>query len=243
MNEEDKVKESLEFCEDIYTYYEKKEEDENLYSQYNKAAQWKEHPVSYTEKYSERKRMEQEEDASEEADKRNFYHKEILPILICVVVAFAVAKLLSTFVIQITVVHGDSMEATVSDKDKLFVGKLNYLNKKPERFDVIVFSKGKKANLIKRVIGLPGEKVEIKEGIIFIDGKRLKENYGLDPINPESEPVEMELSEDEYFVLGDNRLVSLDSRYSAIGAVKEDEIIGKVLVRVYPLNKMRVISK
>nr|WP_297934630.1 signal peptidase I [uncultured Lachnoclostridium sp.] len=243
MNEEDKVKESLEFCEDIYTYYEKKGEDEHLYSQYNKATQWKEEPVSYTEKYSEMKKIEQEEDASEEAEKQNFYYKEILPIILCVVVAFAVAKLLSAFVIQITVVHGDSMEATVSDKDKLFVGKLSYLNKKPERFDVIVFTKGDKTNLIKRVIGLPGEKVEIKKGVIYIDGKRLKEHYGLDPINPESEPLKMELKADEYFVLGDNRSVSLDSRYSSIGAIREDEIIGKALVRVYPLNKMCVISK
>lgn len=243
MNEEDRVKESLEFCKDIYTYYEKKEEDENLYSQYNKAKKWKEEPVSYAKKYAEMKKIEQEEDASEEEDKQNFYHKEILPILICVVVAFAAAKLLSAFVIQITVVHGDSMETTLSDKDKLFVGKLNYHTKKPERFDVIVFSKGDKTNLIKRVIGLPGERVEIKKGIIYIDGKRLKEDYGLDPINPESEPLDMKLSEEEYFVLGDNRSVSLDSRYVSIGAVKEDEIIGKALVRVYPLNKICVISK
>lgn len=244
MNKEEEIRESLEFCEEIYTYYEKRDGGENFYSKYKK-----------DKTFSVEKRPDSallavtqmhEEDAKEEKpeEKESFgslLKSSVLPIVICVLISFVTAKLLTIYVVQITVVHGESMEKAVSDGDKLIVGKLSYLKKEPERFDMIVFAKEDKVHLIKRIIGLPGELVEIKEGIIYIDGKRLSEDYGLDPINPDADPVEMKLQKDEYFVLGDNRKVSLDSRYETVGAVKKSELIGKALVRIYPLRKMGAI--
>lgn len=246
MNKEDEIRESLEFCKDIYVYYENEDANEIVFAPYDKKKEridGEKEPVSFTERYVEAKRVEQEEDAREEEGKRNFYRTELMPVILCMVAAFIAAKILSMYVVQITVVHGDSMEATVSNGDKLIVGKLNYDFAAPERYDVLVFQKKEDENLIKRVIGLPGEKVEIKKGNIYINDRELVEEYGLDPINREAEPVELKLGEDEYFVLGDNRLKSLDSRYPAIGPVHRKEIIGKVLLRVFPLQKKHIILK
>ena len=168
--------------------------------------------------------------------------RELRYLLLCLLIAFATAKLLSTFVIQFTLVHGNSMEPTVLESDFLLVGKLHYHFRDPERFEVIVLSKDGKRDLIKRVIGLPGENVRIEKGDIYINGEILHENYGLDPMDPKAEPVEITLASDEFFVLGDNRLVSLDSRFSSVGPVKRSEILGKALVRVYPFHKISKIA-
>lgn len=250
MSKDEEIKESLEFCNDIYRFYET-EKEVNLYSQFKRKEQENSsYKNTETSSPKERKILGEEQDdldddiedeELEEEEKMNFYRKELFPVLVCVILAFFTAKIISTYVIQITIVHGNSMEATVSDDDKLLVSKLNYKLEKPKRFDVIVFSKQKDQNLIKRVIGLPGEKVEIKEGIIYIDGEKLEENYGLNPLNPEADPVEMQLNKDEYFVLGDNRSVSLDSRFGAVGAVKKSEIIGEALIRLYPFNKIQCL--
>ncbi|SET57787.1 signal peptidase I [[Clostridium] polysaccharolyticum] len=254
MSKEDEIRESLELCEDIYVYYEKKEEETGFDSQYKKKEtvypDRKPGQLSGSEsdsvpeeqpKLKNHKNVGDEEEEGEAQEKRNFYRREILPVLLCIAIAFAGAKLVSSFLIQITVVQGDSMEATVSDGDKLFVGKLAYKIHGPKRFDVIVFQNKREGNLIKRVIGLPGEKVQIADGIISINGIVLSEDYGFEPMNPDAEPVDMELGEGEYFVLGDNRTVSLDSRNMAIGAVKESEIIGKALIRIYPFKEIRII--
>lgn len=253
MKKDEEIKESLEFCKDIYLFYENGEE-KSLYPKY-KGKEYSDSSEKTVMESGEQKRNQEEDEEEEETEesedneeeeieeeeKKNFYKTQILPVLICIILAFVSAKLLSSYVVQITIVHGDSMESTVSNDDKLLVGKLNYRISNPKRFDVIVFSKEKDQNLIKRIIGLPGEKVVIKDGVIYIDEEVLDEDYGLDPINKESEPVEMKLGKDEYFVLGDNRSVSLDSRYGAIGAVKKDEIIGEVLMRIYPFNKMNLL--
>lgn len=244
MNKNEEIKESIEFCKDIYIYYEPQEQDKHYYMEY--PAYRKEIPpvgipaehFETEDSVDETKVPVQEKSAEYQEYKRQFLH-----VLLCIVLAFAAAKLVSSKLIQITTVHGDSMEATVSDGDRLLVDKINYRFEEPKRFDVIVFTKDGEVNLIKRVIGLPEEKVEIKDGIIYIDGIELEEQYGLDPMNPEAEPVEMQLGEDEYFVLGDNRLVSLDSRYPSVSAIEKDEIIGKAIVRIFPLNRMRSLTE
>ncbi len=245
MNKEDEIRESLEFCRDIYMYYEK-EDDERFWYPYSVSKSDNEsdkpEPISLAKQYTESKRIEEEEDAYEEEGKRNFYRHELLPVIMCILFAFLAAKLISTYVIQVTIVHGDSMESTVSNKDKLAVSKVNYCFVAPKRFDIIVFSKDKEENFIKRIIGLPGEKVEIRKGVIYINGKELVEEFGLEPISPESESLEIQLKKGEYFVLGDNRKVSLDSRYAAIGPVRRKEIVGKVLFRLYPVDKKHIIS-
>ena len=115
----------------------------------------------------------------------------------------------------------------------------------PERFDIIVFPFQYQSNTyyIKRIIGLPGETVYINDaGEIYINGKLLEEDYGLDTIqNPglASEPIT--LGEDEYFVMGDNRNNSSDSRDPSVGILKRKDLLGRAWVRIYPFDKVGVI--
>ena len=155
-----------------------------------------------------------------------------------------------TFIGQRTLVSGDSMETTLSDGDNLIVDKISYRFKDPERFDIIVFpfhyDYSKETYYIKRIIGLPGETVHIDEdGTIYINGKTLKESYGnliieADRRGVAAEPVT--LGDDEYFVLGDNRNNSSDSRMEMVGNIKRSEIIGRAWVRIWPFNKLGVLK-
>lgn len=239
MNKEREIKESLEFCKDIYVYYETDHQEKKIQDH-------KERIRKYTEAVNEQAAsnvagFEEQDMVESKAEYRSFM-KEIIRVVLCLVLAFATTTFLSTYVVQVTSVQGDSMEATVSEGDKLLVNKLLYHGRNPERFDVIVFSRDDGTKLIKRIIGLPGEKVEIKKGKILVDDVILKEHYGLEEMNPKEKPMMMQLGNDEYFVLGDNRGVSLDSRYSSVGAVKFEDIIGKVSVRIYPFSQMCVIE-
>lgn len=200
--------------------------------------------------------VEKEKDSEEKVeDKNKPLSKKILSgitelflyIVIAVVCIFVIPK----YVIQRTEVSGPSMESTLHDEDSIMVEKVSYRFGKPSRFDIIVFyhffdedNQDKKDEnaydlYVKRIIGLPGETVQIVGETILINGKPLEENYGKDPINYQGvaeEPIV--LGEDEYFVLGDNREVSQDSRYEEVGNIKKDQIVGKAWVRVYPFNKM-----
>lgn len=145
------------------------------------------------------------------------------------------------YVIQRTIVDGTSMENSLQHKDNLLVEKVSYRFTDPDRFDVVVFyPHGKEAEdyYIKRVIGLPGETIQIIGETIYIDGEVLEEDYGKDPITYSGIAEEpLTLGEDEYFLIGDNRTVSEDSRYENIGPVTKDKIAGKAIVRIYPFSK------
>ena len=145
--------------------------------------------------------------------------------------------LLITFVVQRADVYGHSMEPTLKDGDILLVDKLSYRFSDPRRYDIIVFSyryqKGR--YYTKRIIGLPGETVQIQDGAVFIDGKPLEDDISSESIEKArraSEPVV--LGEDEYFVLGDNRNFSSDSRDTDVGNVKRRDIIGRIWLKVWP---------
>ena len=171
---------------------------------------------------------------------------EILSLLLYIVVVFGICFLIITFVGQRSKVSGSSMEPTLSDGDNLIVDKISYRIHDPQRFDIIIFPYQYQENTyyIKRIIGLPGETVYINDaGEIYINGKLLEEDYGLDTIqNPglASEPIT--LGEDEYFVMGDNRNNSTDSRFASVGEIRRQNIIGKAWVRIYPFNKITVIK-
>ena len=138
------------------------------------------------------------------------------------------------------------MEPTLSDGDNLLVDKISYRFSEPERFDIIVFPfrYAEKTYYIKRIIGLPGETVYIDdEGQIFINGELLTESYGKEVITDPGTAYEMlTLGDDEYFVLGDNRNNSSDSRDPVVGNIHRDELIGKAWMRIYPFNKMGMIK-
>ena len=149
--------------------------------------------------------------------------------------------LLITFVVQRTVVEGESMESTLSDGDNLLVEKLSYRVHHPRRFDVIVFpySKESRTYYVKRIIGMPGETVFINEhGDIFINDQLLEEDYGEEVMrNPGLAGNTVYLKSNEYFVLGDNRNHSADSRDPSVGNVTADKIVGRAAFRTYPFSK------
>lgn len=167
------------------------------------------------------------------------WKKEILSWVFYIGFVVIITWFILTFVGQRTVVDGRSMNATLNDGDNLIVEKLSYRFGDPERFDIIVFAPyDTKEYYIKRIIGLPGETVRIdEEGKIYVNGELLEENYGLETIkNPGRAIEEVTLGEEEYFVLGDNRNNSIDSRADAVGNVKRSSIIGKAWVRIWPLQ-------
>lgn len=173
--------------------------------------------------------------------------KEILSTSIYLLLVVAVSFLLIKYVGQRTEVIGSSMETTLSDQDNLILDKISYRIHEPERFDIIVFPfrNGENKSYIKRIIGLPGETVRIDtNGTIYIDDVELIESYGREVINNPGNAInEITLGTDEYFVLGDNRNNSEDSRFSDVGAVHKGEIIGKAWLRIYPFNQIGLVDK
>jgi signal peptidase I len=172
--------------------------------------------------------------------------KEILSTSIYLLVVLCVAYLIVTYVGQRTQVSGHSMENTLSDNDHLLVDKLSYRFKDPQRFDIIVFpfQYDRSTYYIKRIIGLPGETVQIDtDGNIYIDGEILEESYGKEVIQNPGRAIEpITLGDDEYFVLGDNRNNSSDSRDPAVGNIKRDDIIGKAFIRIWPLSSFGILK-
>ena len=171
--------------------------------------------------------------------------REILGWIFYIIVILALTYVIITYVGQRTSVSGSSMETTLSDGDQLLVDKLSYRFRDPKRFDIIVFPYQYAENTyyIKRIIGLPGETVQVVDGYVYINGNRLESDvYGnerMDDPMAASQPIT--LGSDEYFVLGDNRNHSQDSRDPSVGKVKKDTIMGKAWVRIYPFDKMGVI--
>lgn len=173
--------------------------------------------------------------------------REMISTLAYLLGVLCLTWLIITFVGQRTEVDGSSMTPMLSDGDNLIVDKITYRFRDPERYDVIVFPFLYEKNVyyIKRIIGLPGETVQIDEnGTIYINGKVLPENYGREVIRPETigraiRPIV--LGEDEYFVLGDNRNNSSDSRTEVVGNIRRKNIIGRAWVRIWPLNKIGVL--
>ena len=180
-----------------------------------------------------------------EEEKNQGLLREILGFLMYVAVVVGATFLIITFVGQRTYVSGSSMENTLSDGDNLIVDKLTYRFSDPERFDIIVFPFRYEEHVyyIKRIIGLPGETIQIRDGDIYVDGEILYESYGREVMKGAglaADPVT--LGEDEYFVLGDNRNDSTDSRDPSVGAIHRDEIVGRAWVRIWPLDKIGVLK-
>lgn len=163
--------------------------------------------------------------------------REILGWIFYIIVILVLTYVIITYVGQRTSVSGSSMETTLSDGDQLLVDKLSYRFQNPKRFDIIVFPYQYEENTyyIKRIIGLPGETVQVVDGYVYINGSRLESDiYGnelMDDPMAASQPIT--LGEDEYFVLGDNRNHSQDSRDPSVGEVKKDTIISSCQADVH----------
>lgn len=157
-------------------------------------------------------------------------------LFIIVFVLFIAPK----YLVEKILVDGTSMENSLYDGEQVLIEKVSRNFNGPDRFDVVVFTKNHGTytkTYIKRIIGLPGESVQIIGDRIFINGKELQEDFGKDPMDAAgiaAEPIKLETG--EYFVLGDNRKVSVDSRNRAVGAVSIDELDGVVFFRVAPFS-------
>lgn len=173
--------------------------------------------------------------------------KEMINTLLYLLAVLCLTWLVIQFVGQRTEVEGASMEPTLYNGDNLIVDKISYRFRDPERFDIIVFpyKHKEKTYYIKRIIGLPGETVQIDEqGNIYINGELLVESYGREVIRPDHVGLArtpIVLGEDEYFVLGDNRNNSSDSRTEAVGNIKREDIIGRAWVRLWPLERFGIL--
>ena len=190
---------------------------------------------------------EEKPESEEEARKKKIkaIAREILSNSLFLLVVLVMTLLIVKYVGQRTVVVGDSMETTLQDGDNLIVNKIGYRFHDPERFDVIVFPFEYKDETyyIKRIIGLPGETVRIDDdGNIYINDVILEENFGAETmIDPGLAYGGITLGENQYFVLGDNRNHSSDSRVPSVGLIEKEDIIGKAWIRLFPLKKFGTI--
>ena len=166
--------------------------------------------------------------------------KDAVELLVGGAVAVFLAFVLVFSVGMRTSVIGDSMEPALHNGQEILMNRILYRISMPKRGDVVVFLPNGNKNshyYVKRVVGLPGETVQIRDGNVYIDGVLLAENEQFDKmIDPGIAQNELLLASDEFFVLGDNRNHSLDSRDSSIGMVDLRQIMGKAVFRLYPFE-------
>ncbi|MEW9123273.1 MAG: signal peptidase I [Thermotaleaceae bacterium] len=167
--------------------------------------------------------------------------KEIIEWIKTIALSVLIALVITTF-IRPTLVKGYSMYPTLDQYDYLIINKIPYMLHEPERGDIVVFKshlktfEGKEKDLIKRVIGIAGDHVQVVDGQVYVNDELLQEIY----INSLYTPgeVDMIVPDDMIFVMGDNRENSMDSRDDRVGPVEIDLVRGKVLVRLYPFSKI-----
>ena len=181
------------------------------------------------------------------ADKQISMKREIVNTVLYFIFLFVAVWAIVTFVGQRTVVNGVSMYDTLNDGDNLWVDKFSYHFKDPQRFDIVVFPMyDGEEYFIKRIIGLPGETVRIDhQGNIYINGEQLEESYGYETIEPEMIGRAFDgvtLGDDEYFVMGDNRNESEDSRFDIVGNVKRKDLMGKAVFRLWPITSFGTLD-
>ena len=185
------------------------------------------------------------EDIPEQFEKKKSRVREAIDFILYLAVVAGICYVIVTFVGQRTVVSGTSMIPTLQDGDNLITDKISYRFRDPERYDIIVLRvESQHENFIKRVIGLPCETVQIVGGRVYINGELLESDvYGNELMisaGRASQPIT--LGENEYFVLGDNRNGSADSRLEEVGNVDKSRIIVRAFVRIWPLSQFGLLK-
>ena len=172
--------------------------------------------------------------------------KELLSLIVYIGIVVLFCFFIINYVGCRSLVDGSSMEPNLHDGDNLWVDKLSYNIGDPKRFDVIVFNYDEDTTYVKRIIGMPGETIRIDQnGNIYINEMMLVEHYGKEVILPTNigrASQSILLGEDEYFVLGDNRNNSQDSRLASVGNVSREDIVGKAVFRIYPLSDIGIVD-
>ena len=170
-------------------------------------------------------------------------NKSLIKDIISYVLIILIVVVIRVFIFDPVRVDGPSMNNTLVDGEIVILNKFEYRRTDIKRYDIVVIKVDGK-QIIKRVIGLPNETIEIKDDKVYANGKELKndcantktDDFDLSQIGLKKIPA------DSYFVLGDNREVSLDSRYSDVGTIKKDQIVGKAALIIWPLNKIKIVK-
>ena len=187
--------------------------------------------------------MAHKQDIQADTEEKTSFGKELFQWVLVIIGAVILAFLIDTFVIVNAQIPSGSMENTIMTGERVFGNRLAYKFSDPKRFDIIIFKYpyDESQLFIKRIIGLPGETVEIHDGNIYINGS----DTPLEDVDIK-EPMEgsfgpYTVPEGCYFVMGDNRNNSRDSRYWENTFVSEDEILGKAVLRYWPLNEIKLL--
>ena len=259
MKNREVIEDSLDFCKDI-KYYETDDKgflfDSKSYPNLKEYIKWMDHTDSsiakdfqefedvldLTDRYSNEELTGADDWKAPQSTSKSLL-SFLIELVVCVAISVGLVFLVSNFVVTHTKVVGHSMEETLHYDEYLFINRLTYQFSDPEQFDIIVFQHDDDEKYIKRVIACPNQTIQIVNGDIYVDGKVVNENYGNATIvDPGIAENPITLGDDEYFVLGDNRNNSSDSRTSSVGLIKRDDIEGKVLLRFYPFNKFGTVE-
>ncbi len=180
------------------------------------------------------------ESTSEQSTEKRKRWSEVWDWLKAIIVALIIAEGIHLFILQQFVVDGHSMDRTLANGEHLIVDKVPYYFETPKRGDIIVFHAPDGEDWVKRVIGLPGNTVAVKDGKLILDGKVINEPYINQPMNPYNNYGPTTVPKGDLFVMGDNRNISEDSRI--IGPIPISKVIGRVDLVFWPLNDFKVIG-
>lgn len=176
-----------------------------------------------------------------------FWRGYILDWVIDIAIAAVIVYIITTFAFQNMYVIGNSMMPTLKHGETVLINKLTYRKNEPDRHDIVAFrhkdSSNKEINIVKRIIGIPGDTIELIENTIYLNNKKIEyfieehNQEDLDKIGNMEYPIVV--PDNTYFVLGDNKYNSIDSRYQEIGMISSSELVGKIFVRIWPFWKIK----
>ncbi len=231
--DKDLIEDSLELCADIKRYYEAEEMDRLDFNGYI-------HRKNKPDKNISDKTKIVVINQTDEESGLKLYTKIVAIILF----AMVFARIINAYIVQETIVNGSSMNPTLESSDKVLIDKIIYKIDKLNRYDIVVFDYHHSSVYVKRIIGLPGERITIRKGRVYVNGKILKDDPRIkDTMHYAGIARDgVELGKDEYFVLGDNRNNSYDSRYEEVGVVNKSSMIGKVWIRIFPILKFGAVN-
>ncbi|WP_461180907.1 signal peptidase I [Virgibacillus kimchii] len=162
--------------------------------------------------------------------------KEWLEWTKAIIIALLIAFFIRTFLFATSIVEGESMEPTLGDGERVIFNKLVYFIDQPDRGDIVIIERPVQ-NYVKRVIGLPGETIEVNDGNLYINNEKYEETFISAEIKRNTGSLgPIEIPEDSYFVMGDNRAISKDSR-NGLGFIEEENIIGRSEFIIFPFDQ------